>query len=181
MVQVKSVLLHLFVCLGLVYFANAQSSCAPINIDDLGNTTTFSTDGLIPNALPTAGETTNPVPARIFNYTIVCDASGMNRSTSSFVSVVVQFQCDFPSGSGTLEPCDRTTMVTRQYQFSCIIGDWNAIISGVDTFVQTLSPNTTLTTPLDNQCRRCIDDRQNSNADPITHCEREFKYRTTTN
>ena len=177
MVQVKSVLLHLFVCLGLVYFASAQSSCAPITVGDLGNTTDFSDVGLVPRAATPAGETGDGVPVRIMDYNIVCDASGMNRSTSSFVSVVVQFQCDFPSGTGTLADCDANTNVTRQYQFSCISGEWNGVISGNDLFVQTLNPTATLTTPLNNQCRRCIDDQQsiNPNIDNTTHCDRKFK------
>ena len=162
--------------IALICMMNAQL-CPPITVGDLGSTTNFSDVGLVPLAATPAGEPVNSIPVRIMDYTIVCDASGMNRSTSSFVSVVVQFQCDFPSGTGTLADCDGNTSVTRQYQFSCISGEWNAVISGNDLFVQTLNPTATLMTPLDNQCRRCIDDQQstNPNIDPTTHCDRKFK------
>ena len=101
----------------------------------------------------------------------------MSKNTFSFVSVLVQFQCIFSGGTGTLAVCDGTTMVTRQYQFSCILGQWNAVIAGDDLHVQTLNPTATFMTPLDNQCRRCIDDEQSKNAliDPITHCQCELK------
>ena len=166
--------------LTLAYFANAQSSCPSITVHDLGSTTDFSTDGLVPKVVRSDGD----IPVRIIAYHIVCDASGMSRNTSSFVSVLVQFQCNFPSGAGTLADCDGTTTVTRQYQFSCVSAqndrgdhEWNDIISGSDLFVQTLNPTTTFMTPLDNQCRRCIDDEQstNPNINPTTHCDREFK------
>ena len=83
--------------------------------------------------------------------------------------------------TGTLAVCDGTTMVIRQYQFSCINLDgqivWDTVVSGSNSFVQTLNPTATFMTPLNNQCRRCIDDQQstNPNIDPTTHCDREFK------
>ena len=50
--------------------------------------------------------------------------------------------------TGTLAVCNGTTMVIRQYQFSCINLDgqimWNAVVSGSDSFVQTLNPTATL-------------------------------------
>ena len=142
-------------------------------------TTDFSTDGLFPKSVRSDGD----IPVRIIAYHIVCDASGMSRNSSSFVSVLVQFQCNFPSGTGTLADCDSTTTVTRQYQFSCVSdlsgqnAEWNDIVSGNNLFVQTLNPTATFMTPLDNQCRRCIDDKQsaNPNINDTTHCDREFK------
>ena len=124
------------------------------------------------------GEAADVIPVRIVDYHIVCDASGMNRNTSFFVSLLVQFQCNFPSEANTLADCDGTTMLTRQYQFSCTdSGEWVAVISGRDLFVHMLNPTATFMTPLDNQCWRCIDDQQstNPNIDDTTHCDREFK------
>ena len=165
--------------MSFVYFANAQTlSCPPITVNDLGSTTNFSIDGLVPAAVTPPGESVVHIPVRIIAYHIVCDASGMSRNTSFFVSVLVQFQCSFPGGTGSLADCDGTTMLTRQYQFSCIAsGGWVAIISGNNLFVQTLNPTATFMTPLDNQCWRCIDDQQstNPNIDDTTHCDREFK------
>ena len=146
--------------LGLTCFTNVLSSCPPITVGDLGSTTDFSTDGLLPAAVRPPGEVVERIPVRIINYYIVCDASGMSRDTSSFASVLVQFQCNFPSGTNTLADCDGTTMLTRQYQFSCSGNAWDDSIAGDDLFVQTLNPSATFVTPLDNQCRRCIDDQQ---------------------
>ena len=163
--------------LTLVYFANAAQtpgSCPPITVNDLGNNTDFSTDGLVPKVVRPDGG----IPVRIISYHIVCEASGMSRNTSSFVSVLVRFQCNLRSGApGILAVCNSTTMVTRQYQFSCIVGQWNAVISGDDLHVQTLTATATFMTPLDNQCRRCIDDQHitNPNIDPTTHCQCELK------
>ena len=166
--------------LTLIYFANAQNSCPSITVNDLGSTTDFSTDGLLPSALQISDAISNKIPVRIIDYRLVCDASGMNRDTSSFVSVMVQFQCNLHVGAaGTLAVCDGNINVTRQYQFSCISDEWNDIISGSNLFIQTLNPTATFMTPLDNQCRRCIDDQQpqstNPNIDPTTHCDCEFK------
>ena len=171
-------LMYLFILtMSLVYFANA--SCPSITVNDLGNTTAFSSDGLVPLAVRLPGEAVDPIPVRIIAYHIVCDASGMSRSTSTFVSVLVQFQCNVSINmrTGTLAVCDGTTMVIRQYQFSCIGQMWDTVVSGSDLFVQTLNPTATLMTPLDNQCRRCIDDQQSTdfNINPTTHCDREFK------
>ena len=167
----------LLIWLGLAYLASAQSQpCPPITINDLGNTTSFSSDGLVAEGLVPPGESDISIPVRIMNYTIVCDASGDRRDTSSYVSVVVLFQCDFTSTNPTLTVCDGSTVVTRQYQFQCI--DRNGLWFPIEFGVQTLDPTATLDTPLANQCRRCVDDQQfpsNTNINDTTHCDREFK------
>ena len=50
-------------------------------------------------------------------------------------------------------------------------------MSGDTFFVQTVNPTATLSTPLANQCRQCIDDQQcsSTNIDDTTHCDGEFK------
>ena len=169
----------------LISFTNAQTSlesCSPITINDLGSTTSFSSDGLVAVGLVPPGESVVNIPVRIMNYTIVCDASGDRKYTSSYVSVVVQFQCNFPSTNPTLTVCDSNTIVTRQYQFQCTNRNgqliWDAFVLGSTFFVQTLNPTATLSTPLANRCRRCIDDQQspgNTNINNITHCDGEFK------
>ena len=92
--------------------------------------------------------------------------------------MVVELQCDFQSSTASLAVCsDSSNTDTRQYQFQCIEQNgqpvWATIVSGSNLFVQTLNPTATLSTPLADQCRRCIDDQQSSRADPITHCDRE--------
>ena len=171
--------LFVLVWLGLACrLAGAQSiSCPLITINDLGSTTDFSTDGLIARAIVPPAEAAQSIPVRIRNFTIVCDASGDRINTSSFVSVVVELQCDSPSSNPSLVECDGSTVDTRQYQFQCIEQNgqpvWHTIVSGSNLFVQTEDPTATLLTPLVNQCRRCIDDQQSSRADTTTHCDRE--------
>ena len=176
----------LLLSIACIYSANAQSYlCPSITINDLGSTTNFSDQGLVSRALSlNTGEAGANVPARIMNFATVCDASGVRIGTSSYVSVVVEFHCDFPSStSGSLTVCsDPSTLVTRQYQFQCIEDNngqpvWGAIVAGSNLFVQTLNPIARLSTPLADECRRCIDDQQspaNTNIDGTTHCDREF-------
>ena len=160
-------------------FTDAQTqSCPRITINDLGSTTEFSTEGLIARAIVPPGNTVDSVPVRIRNFAIVCDAAGDRINTSSFVSVVVEFQCNFQGGTSSLTVCnDPSTIVTRQYQFQCIEQNgqpvWGTTVAGSNLFIQTLDPTATLSTPLADQCRRCIDDQQSSRADPTTHCDRE--------
>ena len=153
-------------------------SCPLITIDDLGSTTEFSTQGLVARGIAPTGEVAVSVPVRIRNFTKVCDAAGDRINTSSFVSVVVEFQCDFQSSNLRLAVCnDSNNIITRQYQFQCFEQNgqliWGTTVSGSNLFVQTLNPTANLATPLADQCRRCIDDQQSSRADPTTHCDRE--------
>ena len=170
----------LVILLGLAYFSNAQSgSCPPITINALGTITEFTSGGLISRALVPPGEANVIIPVRIRNFATVCDASGDRINTSSYVSVVVEFHCDFQSFTASLADCsDPNTVVTRQYQFQCIEQNgqpvWGTLVSGSNLFVQTLNPTATLSTPLADQCRRCIDDQQSSRADRTTHCDCEL-------
>ena len=129
-------------------FADAQSqSCPRITINDLGSTTEFSTEGLIARGIvdPPGDDTVSSVPVRIRNLAIVCDAAGDRINTSSYVSVIVEFQCNFQSATSSLTVCnDSNAIVTRQYQFQCIEQNgqfvWNTIVSGSNLYVQTLNP-----------------------------------------
>ena len=150
--------------LALVSFSNAQSqSCPLITINDIGSTTQFGTTGLVAQAIVPQGEII-VISVRIRDFNIVCEASGDLINTSSYVSVVVVLQCNVTSSSmnPSSTDCDGSTIVTRQYQFQCIEQNgqpvWDTIVSGSNQFVQTLNPTATLSTPLANQCRRCIDD-----------------------
>lgn len=175
--MLKSVGLSLIIAISVFQSTKAQStSCSTITIDDLGNAENFSVGGLVSASLRPGGEQSDQIETRIVDFNVVCDASGSRRNTSSYVSVLVEFQCS----SVTLTECDGAN-ITRQFQFSCISDQsgqpaWSATIEGSRTFVQTQESDTnaTLTTPLDNRCRRCIDDGTSADSNPITHCEREF-------
>ena len=159
----------LVVCLGLAHLANAQLACSSFTLTDLGSNTSLSTDGLLATALGLGGEGGIDVQAQVVNYRILCDASGSMRGTSSYVSVLVEFVCS----AASINVCDRTTVVTRQFQFSCGDGDvWIASIFGSRNDIQTLNPTATFTTTPSNQCRACVDDDQTTspNIDATTHC-----------
>ena len=155
---------YLILSLALLAYADAQSySCPRITVNDLGSTTEFSTEGLVARGIIPPGNTVDSVLVRIRNFAImiVCDASGDQINTSSFVSVVVEFQCDLESALSSLAVCnDSSTIVTRQYQFQCIEQNgqpvWDTIVSGSNMFIQTLNPTATLSTPLADQCRRYV-------------------------
>ena len=167
--------------LALISFADAQSqSCPHITVNDLGSTTEFSMEGLIAQAIVPPGGHAFSVPVRIRSFTTVCDAAGGRINTSSFISVVVEFQCNFQSATSSLTVCnDPSTIVTRQYQFQCIDSEqngqpvWATVVAGSNLFIQTLNPTANLSTPLADQCRRCIDDQQSNRSDSTTHCDRE--------
>ena len=107
---------HFILLSALISFTDAQShSCPRITINDLGSATEFSTEGLIARAivLQSGGQHFTTVPVRIRNFAIVCDAAGDRINTSSFVSVVVEFQCNFQSAISSLTVCnDPSTIVT---------------------------------------------------------------------
>ena len=127
---------HFILLLALMAFADAQSqSCPRITINDLGSTTEFSTEGLVSRGIVPPGNTVDSVPVRIRNFAIVCDAAGDRINTSSFVSVVVEFQCNSQSAITCLTVCnDPSTIVTRQYQFQCIEQNgqpvWGTTVAG---------------------------------------------------
>ena len=167
--QVFYCLLAILLSQGLAYLANAQLACPSFTLADLGSNTSLSTDGLLSTALGLGGEGGIDVEAQVVNYRILCDASGSMRGTSSYVSVLVQFMCS----EASINVCNRTIVVTRQFQFSCGVGDmWIANIFGSANNVQTLNPTATFETTPSNQCRACVDDEQitNPNIDTATHC-----------
>ena len=175
MAQLHGVTL-LSVCLGLAYFANAQIGleCPPISVNDLGSTDQLSMNGLLARSIEAGGESPIVVPARVMSFSLVCDASGQRRGTSSYVSVLVNFQCSSSSVTG----CDGTTVLTRQYQYYCNPNLDGTTDFGYDilnaNFVQTPQPNATSQTPVATKCFRCIDDVADARSDPVTHCDGKY-------
>ena len=159
------------VLFGLVCFVNAQLQCNAITDSDLGSTTELSTNGLISQALSPGGETgNNPVSVQISRSRILCDASGSTRDTSSYVSILVEFQCSSPTVSG----CNGT-MLTWQFQFQCSSSNqYTSTVFGTQAFAVTENPTATFSTTPDNRCRACVDDQQNSRASADTHCWRKY-------
>ena len=154
------------VCLWLVYLAKAQN-CPLITLEDLGSTTNFSDTGLISEAISTGGDNTPNIPVQIIRFNVVCDASGERKSTSNFVSVLVEYLCS----GGVPAECDGTNPVTKQFQLQC--NDqimYTSAVFGTQTFAVTNDPTVNFSTPLDNRCRACVDNQQDSRTSADTHC-----------
>ena len=154
------------------WVSNAQL-CDRLTVDDIGSSTMITADvGLLPGVLAPSGESDNPppIPVRVLNHNIVCEAPASEKDKYAYVSVVVEFLCTSLAG------CDGTTSITRQYQFECGTGNtWEATVFGISTFVQTTNPTANLSTPLSDRCSLCIDERQTTaNSDPVTHCIGNF-------
>ena len=142
--------------------AKGQLSCPPLTLANLGNTTEFSNDGLLSRSLVARITDHSPVPVKINNYRILCDATGDMRETSSYVSVLVQFQCSFSERSGNLGDCNGSTNITRQYEYRC-----SGTNVWVDEGVETLYPTATFHTEPTHQCRSC---QNHESGDRNTHC-----------
>ena len=129
--------------LGLTYSTKACPP-SPLASTNLGSMSTFCTNRLLARSLITIGTVRPSVPVKINGYRIPCDASGIRRDTSSYVSVLVEFQCSFSGGTGNLAECNDMTNITRQYQYRCSSSNvWEN--GGI---VETLNPTGTFQTKL---------------------------------
>lgn len=164
------ILMLLYCYLEVARLAKGQLLCSRLTVANLGSTTAFSDYGLLSRSL-VAGRTHHPpVPVKINNHKILCDATGMRRETSSYVSVLVQFQCNFSGSTAILANCNGITNITRQYHYRC--SDSNV---WVDESFETENPNATFHTELADHCRSCHDPREHP-TEPIdqnTHCRRK--------
>ena len=159
------------VCLWLVYLANARN-CPLITLEDLGSTTNFSQTGLISETISTGDNTQSPnIPVQIIRFNVVCDASGERRSTSNYVSVLVEYLCS----GGVPAECDGMNRLTKQFQLQCSDQTmYTSTVFGTQAFAVTENPTVNFSTPLDNRCRVCVDDQHNSRASADTHCWRKY-------
>ena len=158
-----SFFLTLFLATHLV---NAQN-CPLITLEDLGSTTNFSQTGLISEAISTGGDNTPNIFVQIIQFNVVCDASGERKSTSNYVSVLVEYVCS----GGVPAECDGMNRLTRQFQLEC--NDqimYSSTVFGTRTYAVTENPTVNFSTPLDNRCRACVDDEQDPRASADTHC-----------
>ena len=175
MVQVRRVSVCLLMVCLVLGLASAQLNvglnCSLFTVDILGSTTDLTLQGLLPRSVPSVAEIVNQVPVKVINYRVLCDASG-RRDTSSYVSLLVEFQCFLAGGTGNLAQCNNMTNITRQYQYSC---SRNNVWENTDV-VQTLTPTSTFQTEPTNQCRLCADPAEVSSPliDQDTHCFRKY-------
>ena len=181
MLKLQRMQFCLLLCQGLVYIAKARNhglECPPFTIDLLGSTTEFSTEGLLATSVTPGGEVPVTVPVRVMRFKTVCEATGVLRNTYSFVSMLVEFQCDLPGhNTDDLRDCDGSTVLTRQYQYFC--NPQNVYAISDPSFVQTLSPTVTFNTAVETACVRCIDDNispGNPFIDADTHCDGKYLF-----
>ena len=162
--------------------------CSPITLEALGNTSSFTTSGLLSDFLVRIDAAKIMPPVRVVDFNVVCHSPGPQRNTFSYASVLVQFQCKLPVPNGlarqTQLHCDGESVHTWQFQFMCVLSGTIPSSDRIPIWIpnhlvpQTKDPTATLTTPLETRCRRCIDDRiqphPNTHINATTHCECEF-------
>ena len=168
------VIYALIVLLALAYSRRVKSQyCSPITIEALGNPSVLTKSGLLTELIFLDRGSPPPEPLiRIIDYTVVCSSPGSQRNTYSYVSVVVEFQCK----SLYHRDCDGETVLTWQFHFACVSHRGRTRWVRHWEYFYIENPTANMTTPLDTQCRRCVDPRVNSPSyiDPLTHCECEF-------
>ena len=139
-------------------------SCAPLTIDDLGNTTMLSRSGILPEfLLEEPGQRDMPM-AQIFAVQEVCQVAGLTRGTISATSFIVDFNCTVCPGADNMNP----VRVTQQFQLDCNANamPFNNINRGpsfefplpgvTGGFTRIRNPVGNLNTSLNDRCGLCI-------------------------
>lgn len=136
----------------LLYVATGQN-CPIVTPDDLGNTTTPSTNGLLPTSLAVLFGTAPP-SIQILQANVVCLAQGSIKYTYRTISLVVRY----------LRAADMMEAIV-QVEYQCMGVQWQVLST-------TLNPVATLmTTALRSDCSLCLGPLV-STAVPVdeTHC-----------
>ena len=157
----------------LVRVIHCQGACEKITTDDLGRS---ENTGLVATTLTPTGDGSFVVAVRILSMNIVCEAQHEMRNRYRYTSVVVSFNC-FTTDARVPECNDNSVVLTEQFDFGCVNGEWSPNILTVRTAARSANPNATLSTGLDTGCILCINP-SNAEAprpvDSITHCVGEF-------
>lgn len=137
-----------------------------LQIHDLGNTSAFSSVGLLADTLVVAGETN--VSIQIIGFNKVCLGQGSVRDTFQSASIVMVYR----NASNGVE-------FTVQVEYRCSGGVWDVLYGINDTPSITFNPTATLNTNKRQDCILCISPRVSPLALAATlssmeHCAGEF-------
>ena len=145
------------------------ASCERPSLDDFGSMdATGSNEGIVSGFFG-GGDAgiVDPQTIRIMAVNRVCEASGLTRDSLGSISVIVQYECLDSQCGG------RGSTFIDQYRLDCIETDGVASFSGVTNGdIRTVAAEVVgnLTTPLMNQCGRCVLPSGLFMSDPATYC-----------
>ena len=157
---------------------SSVGSCPPVEVSDLGSTTSLSTDGIVPATFRVADGSAAPM-VQILRHNVVCEVAGRMKNTVGQISVLVEYKCLGP-GCPSYDSSQPSSIlnVTSQLQVQCrdtdiFLSPTGQVISGVgNTRVDNIVAN--FTTAIDRECGACVDPATggpaNANNDPVTFC-----------
>lgn len=144
-----------------------QQQCPLIQASELEGAS-----GLIARSF-VSGELQDEPIIQLFEYRIVCLASGSARGTYRLTSVIANYSCD-----GLLCPGGSAGNVFSQFEFECVDGQWT--FSQLEVSSRTDAPDVigSLSTDLRRDCSLCITPEAGqvvgaNNVDNETHCARK--------
>ena len=158
---------------------SSVGSCFPVEIADLGNTTSRTTVGLVPAAFVGADGSDAPM-VRILRHNIVCEVAGRLKNTIGETSVLVQYEClgTRCPGYDANSPSNVLTL-TSQFQFQCRDTDMfpsttGGVISGGGGSTRVDNTAADFMTAIARECGACVDPATgaigNGGNDPVTFC-----------
>ena len=140
--------------------AQFESNCAILQEDEVGETSSLSSKGLLVEALLVQSGETN-ITVQLLESNIVCLAQGPVRGIYRSTSLIVRYR-----DSGDVES-------TMQLHLQCVDGSWNVANFGNDETAVTPAGGN-LTTPLRKDCLLCLDPSFTSGISAEEHCLGEW-------
>ena len=158
---------------------SSVGSCSPVEVSDLGSTTSLSTDGIVSAAFLSA-DGSDPPMVQILRHNVVCEVAGRLKDTVGEISMLVEYQCLGPScpGYNFSQPSNILNVIS-QFQVQCRDTDMfpsssGGVISGGGGNTRVDNAAANFTTAIDRQCGACVDPATgtigNGNNDPVTFC-----------
>ena len=155
----------------------ATDACERVTAQDLGNSTTFSNDGILANAINPPGESVIVGSFRVDSVHVVCEAQHPIQDRYIFTSVLVTYTCS--STHPGLTFCDGNTINTDQLTLVCVDNAWSRNKFGIE-FGLTMNSTASTSTELASNCIVCINPYHsivitlNLTVVPDTHCVGKF-------
>ena len=139
--------------------AGAQS-CVRITANDLGNTTSPSSQGLIAAILSAPGQP-GTAEIQLLRYNRVCESTSGTQDEFRSVSLVAEYVMD-------------NSTLLSQFEFACMSGTpgdvWDIEVSGSTQNTVTTPPIATLNTTLRQDCYQCISPERDTSSSRTEHC-----------
>ena len=158
-------------------------SCSQVVLSDFGNTTSFSSRGILPVVFIT-GDGTTPPMLMVTRFKLLCDVIGTTRDSSTSISALVEFKRpskDTPNLAQVTVDC-QTYQSTTGETLSSFYPPAPSGSSGTALDTTTVSrgdklrqdPVATFDTPTSLNCGRCVDPIVGVKVDSSTHCLRKL-------